>query len=64
MYPEAIVNYKGKSFKVYQDFAGLDLIHLNGEIDFELATELFNKIYDIYETKGFQVAIESLKGSN
>jgi hypothetical protein len=64
MYSQAIVNYKGKSFKVYQDFAGLDIIHLNGEIDFELATELFNKIYDIYSIKGFEVAIESLKGNN
>ena len=63
MYPEAVVSYKGKNFKVYQDFAGLDLIHL-GEIDSELGTELFNKIYDIYSIKGFAAAIESLKGSN
>jgi hypothetical protein len=63
MYPEAVVSYKGKNFKVYQDFAGLDLIHL-GEIDSELGTELFNKIYDVYEIKGFAAAIESIKEGN
>ena len=63
MYQQEIVNYKGKMFKVYTDFAGLDMIHL-GEIDSALATELFNKIYDIYTVKGFQSAIESIKGGN